>query len=294
MPLVEVWQSAPDGVHETHINDRSSLDAITRQLPDGFYSTFRTFGGCTRVLGLDAHLLRLYEPVAAPEVDVDSLRRQLRTLLERYRPGEARIRLVMTREGQAFIAIEPLKLLPPEVYRNGVRVETTGIQRQDPRLKSTSFIDRSDSERKHIAQEGIFEALLVKDGNILEGMTSNFFYVKSLGAERSEQRPLRRIQSKLSQRGDILCTAQDDILFGITRETVLAIAQGRGLPSRFEPLRRDQVETVDEAFITSSSRGIAPVVQIDNSPVGQGRPGPVTKELMAAYETYVLEHAEAI
>ena len=46
-------------------------------------------------------------------------------------------------------------------------------------LKSTAFIGVSDAERKHIAQEGIFEALLVKDGEILEGMTSNFFYVNT-------------------------------------------------------------------------------------------------------------------
>ena len=106
------------------------------------------------------------------------LRRQLLTLLEPYRPAEARVRLMMTKQGQVYIAIEPLRPLPREIYENGVRVETTELHRDHPSLKSTSFIMASASERKHIAHAGIFEALLVKDGKILEGMTSNFFYVK--------------------------------------------------------------------------------------------------------------------
>jgi branched-chain amino acid aminotransferase len=64
----------------------------------------------------------------------------------------------------------------------------------------------------------------------------------------------------------------------------------------YEPLRQDQVpvDVLREAFITSSSRGIVPVVQIDAIQVGQGSPGPITFDLMAAYESYVLAHAEPI
>src|SRR5687767_9241560 len=150
--------------------DMSSLDAITRQLPNGYYSTFRTYDGCTRVLGLSSHLQRLYDPVSKPDVNASTLRRRLLVLLESFRPDEARVRVVMTKQGQVYVAIERLIPLPPEVYEKGVRVETTEIQRISPHLKSTAFISASDSERKHITQEGIFEALLVKNGKILEGM----------------------------------------------------------------------------------------------------------------------------
>jgi branched-subunit amino acid aminotransferase/4-amino-4-deoxychorismate lyase len=51
---------------------------------------------------------------------------------------------------------------------------------------------------------------------------------------------------------------------------------------------------VSEAFLTSSSRGIVPIVQIDGVTVGQGRPGPITKQLSAAYEAYVVKKAENI
>ena len=93
------------------------------------------------------------------------------------------MRVMLTFDGQIHIAIEPLKPLPREVYEQGVRVETTALHRNDPRIKSTTFITASDEERKHLAQAGIFEALLVKNGKILEGMTSNFFY--SIRPERS-------------------------------------------------------------------------------------------------------------
>jgi branched-chain amino acid aminotransferase len=246
--------------------DMSSLDAITRQLPEGYYSTFRTYDGCTRVIGLSAHLRRL------PNTGASSLRRNLLHLLEPYRPGEVRVRMIETKQGQLYIAIEPLKLLPSDAYENGVRVETTSIQRNNPRAKSTSFISVSDRERKHIARAGIFEALLVKNGRILEGMTSNFFYVID----------------------DILFTAQKDILLGVTRTMVIRAARGRGVEVRYRALEVSQLPALKEAFITSSSRGIVPVIQIDDVRVGQGRVGRITKELMRAYDEYVMKKAEKI
>jgi branched-chain amino acid aminotransferase len=185
--------------------------------------------------------------------------------------------------GEVYIAIEPLKPLPREVYEKGVRVETTEIERDRPRVKSTAFIGQSDEERKNIAQKGIFEALLVKNGRILEGMTSNFFYVRpsSIRAPRVFQ-------------GARLYTAQRDILLGVTRRTVIRVARGRGVEVRYSALKLDQVSAVSEAFITSSSRGIVPVVQIDEVKVGEGKAGEVTKQLSAAYEAYVLRKAERI
>lgn len=272
-------------MEEIGFADATSLDVVTRQLPEGYYSTFRTFDGCTRVLGFTAHLRRLYEPVPTPDVSVSSLRRQLLALLEPYRPDEARVRLIMTKQGQTYIAIEPLKPLPGEVYEKGVRVETIAMHRESPRLKSTAFLGMSDAARKHIAQEGIFEALLVKDGRILEGMTSNFFYVNYHRASSA---------LRFARREVILGTARDDILLGVTRQTVIEIARSRGLEVRYQSLKRDQLEAASEAFITSSSRGIIPVIQIDQVTIGQGSPGPITKQLSAAYDAYVLAKAERI
>lgn len=263
-----------DKTHRTALTlpDVSSLDAITRQLPNGYYSTFRTYDSCTRVIGLSAHLRRL------PNVDASALRRSLLQLLEPFRSpkGEARVRVLLTFDGQLYMAVEPLRLLPHEIYEQGVHVETTSLHRNDPRIKSTTFISASNEERKHLAQAGIFEALLVKNGRILEGMTSNYFYVGQV--------------ANLPYLG----TAQRNILLGVTRRTVIRVARGRGVEVRYQPLKLSQLPAVDEAFITSSSRGIVPVIQIDRIKVGEGRPGRITKMLMAAYDEYVLKHAEKI
>jgi branched-subunit amino acid aminotransferase/4-amino-4-deoxychorismate lyase len=205
---------------------------------------------------------------------------------------------MMTEQGNVFVAIETLEPLPHEVYEKGVRVETIEIQRQSPRLKSTAFISTSDDERKHIAQEGIFEALLVKNGRILEGMTSNFFYV--LRPERSEAQSKGassaepQISFGSSAQREVLFTAQRNVLLGVTRGTVIRLARGRGVKVRYRSLKLNQLSEVNEMFITSSSRGVVPVVQINAVTVGQGRPGQITRMLMSAYDEYVLKHAEKI
>lgn len=287
MSSIQVWQITKDKSQELHLSQSASLDAITRQLPDGYYSTFRTFGHGTRVIGLQAHLGRLYEPAAAPDVDASNLRRQLLPLIEPYRADEARVRVVMTKQGQLYVMIEPLKKLAPEIYEHGVRVATTELERNTPRLKTTAFISASADERKQIAHEGIFEALMVRNGKITEGMTSNFFYVACPSTALVAKNAPRSAQDEVR-------TAQRDILLGVTRRMVIRVARAIKLEVRYQPLKRNQLEAAREAFITSSSRGVVPVIQIDEVMVGDGKPGQITRQLSAAYEAYVLEKAEGI
>ena len=264
--MIRTWKITKNQHEEIDFSERSSLDSITKQLPEGYYSTFRTYDGCTRVLGLTSHLKRL------PDIDASSLRRHLNQLLEPYRPGEARVRVMQTKQGGFYISIEPLKLLPRYVYEKGVRVETTEIQRKSPRVKSTAFIGQSETARSHLIQSNLFEALLTKNNKILEGITSNFFYITDR----------------------ILCTAQSDILLGVTRSNVIRVARKQGLEVRYNPLELTQLSAVEESFITSSSRGIVPVIQIDDVVVGEGHPGEITRMLMTAYDDYVLKSAEKI
>ncbi|MGB7874236.1 MAG: aminotransferase class IV [Anaerolineales bacterium] len=271
-----IWKlSTANGARGIDLPDISSLDAITRQVPQGYYSTFRTFDGGKRVLGLQAHLQRLYKPATTqrikPSVQEDKLRQYLVELLDNIR-GEAKVRVILTKAGQVYVVLEPLKPLAPEIYSNGVKVVTTDVQRENPRIKSTLFISASKSARAEISRSDNFEALLVRNDSILEGITSNFFYV----------------------RDGVLGTAQKEILLGVTRRTVLHIARGSGLGVVYRPLKRKQVSALSEAFLTSSSRGIVPIVQIDVMTVGEGVPGPVTKKLMDGYQTYVMRHAELI
>jgi branched-chain amino acid aminotransferase len=274
---IQLWElSTNAGEKKVDLPDMSTLDAITRQLPTGYYSTFRTFDGGKRVLGLQAHLRRLYEPAAVQNimvsVDADELRKYLSDVLNNAYSGEARVRVIMTQEGQVYVAIEALVPLPTEVYSQGVNVITTEVQREKPRLKSTAFITASNNKRTEISRSNIFDALLMRNGYILEGMTSNFFYIKN----------------------GVLGTARKNILLGVTRRTVLRVARGIGLDIEYRSLKREQVSVLSEAFLTSSSRGIVPIVQIDNVLVGERHPGPETKKLINGYQVYVMKYAELI
>ncbi|MEJ5223553.1 MAG: aminotransferase class IV [Anaerolineales bacterium] len=280
-PTLPIYQILPGGIPQSvHLPDATSLDVITRQLPDGLYTTFRTFGGRTRVIGLRAHLARLYDPLPAlqvtPHVAVDVLRRALAALLADFSADEARVRLVLTLQrdpGAVYAAFEPLRPLARSVYEHGVRVVTiTDLGRETPTLKSSAFISKSQQERAHLAQAQAFEGLLVKNGRILEGMTSNFFYV----------------------RDGVLGTARRGVLLGVTRSMVIAAARAAGISVVYRALPVAQVSGIHEAFITSSSRGVVPVVAVDDISIGAGHPGPVTQRLMDGYHALALRRAEKI
>lgn len=254
----------------------STLDEMTRELPQGFYTTFSTLSNGTKVLGLRTHLGRLYLPAMElrliPSVDEPTLRTRVADLAKMNLPSESRIRLILTKNnGMIYIAIQPFEPLSKQLYENGVKVITAELARQAPRVKDTGFISSSIAQRKQVGRN-VFEVLLTKNGKILEGMTSNFYAI----------------------RGKTLITAQSGILLGVTRRVILRLARGQGMSIRVAYRAPHVHEKFDEAFLTSSSRGVVPIVSIDNRSVGQGRVGKWTKMLSKAYQAYVEERSEQI
>src|SRR5688572_9508982 len=112
----------------------ASLDGITAQLPQGFYTTFSTLAQGTKVLGLKTHLQRLYLPAKAlklhPPVHERELRKRIAKLAQENLPGESRIRLVLTKDkGQLFIGIQPFEPLDESIYVAGVEIITMNLSR---------------------------------------------------------------------------------------------------------------------------------------------------------------------
>ncbi len=249
---------------------------MTRQLPPGLYSTFRTYDQRRRVIGLRQHLQRLYGPAERlgiePQVDAATLHRALAEALADLETEEARLRLILTYAGEVYLVVEPFTPLPPEVYARGVTVITVPLHREKAGLKSTAFIEASQEARLRVAESGVFEALLTHNGKILEGLTSNFFYVC----------------------GGALGTAGRGVLPGVTRRLVLRLARRGGVPIRYRALPLAEIPRLEEAFLTSSSRGVVPIVRIDAQPVGSGGVGEVTRRLGEAYQAHVQKIAEKI
>ncbi len=252
----------------------ASLDELTRDLPQGYYTTFSTLAQAGKVLGLRSHLQRLYIPAQEtglhPAVDESTLRARVANLVKENLPSESRVRLILTKDtGVVYVGIQPFKPHPEIIYTHGVRTVTSVITRHDPQIKDTGFITESVEQRKLLSKD-IFEILLTKNGKILEGMTSNFYGVK----------------------GRTIITARQGILAGVTRKAVLEIARGQGMSIEYRAPHVD--EKFNEAFLTSSSRGVVPIVSIDNKPVGQGSVGKWAKILSQAYQAYVEERSERI
>jgi branched-chain amino acid aminotransferase len=103
--------------------------------------------------------------------------------------------------------------------------------------------------------------LLDEQGRILEGLSSNFFYV----------------------RHNKLWTAPQGVLSGITRGLVLAAASAENLPVVFKAAPVTEIHKFDEAFITSSTRSVLPIQKINEFIIGKGEKGPVTQRLSNAY-----------
>lgn len=259
--------------------DLPDFDSITTSLPSGLYTTFRTYAERTKVIGLRAHLDRLYLPAKVQGI-VPALRKQedlretLADMLKRIDASEARVRLILdeTQEpGIIYVLLQPMDPLPPEVYRDGVSVEISKASRKKPSLKQTTFISESAFDRTRVGG-AVFEILLTNKGRILEGITSNFFYVLN----------------------GVLCTAGRGVLIGVTRQTVLALAKQNELTICYKALPLNDLPLVEEAFLTSSSRGVVPVVRIDGQLIEDGTVGEMTKKLMHLYNDEVLSLAEEI
>jgi branched-chain amino acid aminotransferase len=181
-----------------------------------------------------------------------------------------RFRITVPRDNpdRLILSLEPFKPLAPEVYASGVRCITLpNSARPNPVAKSTAWMH----DREHYTlPPGIFTGLLLdEDGHILEGLSSNFYAV---------------VDGKLR-------TAGAGVLPGIAQQIVFEIA-GDALPLETYAIHSADLPRLDEAFISSSSRGIVPVVEIDGLTIGSGKPGPITLALRERYLAWVQTHLE--
>ena len=270
--MILVWKMyfSPNGTTELEpirmVPAPKTLNSASMQLPSGVYTTFRTYSG-NQILPLIDHVHRLNESALLTgnriEIQHKALRDGLRAAIRDFTEGDTRIRITLDLEqnpGDVYLALEPLQTPSHEDYIQGVKTITYAYQRQNPRAKKTSII--RVAENLHHKLPGVYESLLLDDqGQILEGMSSNFFGV---------------VEGQIR-------TAGESILSGITRALVLDAAEILGIPVRFKAISKADVPGLEEAFLTSSSRSVLPIRQIDEIIIGKGKPGPVTQALIEAY-----------
>ena len=248
--------------------DADTLQQAAQSEPDGVYTVSNTQQG-QRVLLLDAHLDRLEESAAregfALQLPRARLRQALRNMINEAGFGEVRFRLSVPRAlpQELLITLEPWQPPPEGLRRAGVRcVVAPELSRNNPAAKGSAWLQQ---RRRFLLPPGCYEGLLTDPaGQILEGFSSNFYAV---------------------QAGE-LRTAAAGVLAGITRSIVLQLAPDI-LPLRLSPIHLDDLPQLEEAFLSSSSRGLLPIVQIDGQTIGEGRPGHYTQVISRACQRYV-------
>jgi branched-chain amino acid aminotransferase len=269
--MVDSFEVNPAGL--ARLEPSRSLADASAALPAGAYTTFRTYGG-DRVWRLDHHVRRLEESAALQghhgTVDPARLRRALAETLRATGHPESRFRVTFA-PPRLFVSVEPFAALPEAAYEEGVRCVTVAAHRDNPHSKDTRFVATAPQVYQALPPDAHEGLLAGEDGVLLEGLSSNFFAVRD-GA---------------------LCTEEERVLPGLTRALVLELAAPR-LPRGPRGLRREELPHAQEAFLTSASRGVLPVVRVDEVTVGNGRPGALTRELRAGFDARVLQEAETV
>ncbi|MBI4169666.1 MAG: aminotransferase class IV [Acidobacteria bacterium] len=275
--------------------ERAAVPALDRGFlfGDSVYETIRTYGG--RPFRLRDHLERLRRsaerlgiPHAAAPVEIE--REILRTVADAG-GGDAVVRVVLSRgpgpigyatDGcgppTAVVYVRPCPPLPDGWRGEGVDVAIVGVRRNsaaalDPAIKSSNLLNNflAWSEGRRL---GAFEPILLNaEERLTEGASSNVFLVRSG----------RLLTPRL----------EDGLLEGITRAVVLDLARRHGIPAEEASLGPDDLRGADEAFLTSTLKGIVPVRRCDGWPIRDGRPGPVTRRLLDLFDAAVQEETKA-
>ena len=254
---------------------------------DGLFEGIRVYGG--RVFKLDEHVARLYYSAKALNINIPATPQATREIiLETVRANghrEGYVRVTVTRgtglgldpkhiKGGAnvYISCEQLALYPPEMYENGLIVATVSTRLPspdviDPRVKCTGKYINNIMAKAEANRSGAGEGLmLTREGYVGEATGDNIFLVKN---------------------GQLLTPpATIGILQGITRDTVISLAEAVGI-SVLEPIMTQyDVYNADEAFLTGTAAEVIPAVEFDGRLIGDGKPGPITRQLMAAFREH--------
>jgi len=250
---------------------------------DGVFEGIRGYNG--RIFKLDEHLLRLYASAKAIMLDVPLGFSELKdAIIQTVRANKLRdsyIRVVVTR-GVGDLGLDPKKckvptlfiiagkieLYPAEIYEKGLDVVTVATRRNfteavNPAIKSLNYLNNIMAKIE-ANNAGASEGLMLNyEGYVSECTGENIFVVS---------------------RGSLVTPPiSAGVLGGITRNTVIEIADGIGLDVKEKDMTRYDIFTAEECFLTGTAAEIVPVISLDGRVIGTGKPGEITNRIRKEY-----------
>lgn len=242
----------------------------------GVFDYFRYLDGKARFL--NDHIDRFFRSaeemrMACPITKAD-LAEVVQQLILRNEQANGGIRFVMTGgySPDAYELASPNLMamaydfkLPDEAqFLHGCTVMLHDHERQLPRAKSIDYLEGIRILPLLKARGADYPLYVDRDGFVRESDRSNFFIVQD----------------------GCLITPVEDILLGITRKHLLLLAEQLGIPTEERPVSQAELLAADEAIIASSTKGAMPIRQVDGQLIGDGQPGPITRQIMAAWPAY--------
>jgi branched-chain amino acid aminotransferase len=261
---------------------------------DGVFEGIRAYNG--RVFKLKEHLDRLFYSAKAILLKIPMSHAELaKATVETCRKNKLRegyIRLIVTR-GVGTLGLNPrscknpsviiiagkIQVYPPELYAKGMDIVTVPTVRNlhsavNPAVKSLNYLNNILAKIE-ANNAGVEEAVMLNaEGFVAECTADNLFIIKSGGL----------FTPPLSA----------GALYGITRQTVIELAQAAGMKVSEPNLTRYDLFNADECFLTGTGAEIMPVVKIDNRVIGTGKPGKLTRELVEKYRALTNASGEPI
>jgi len=251
---------------------------------DGVFEGIRAYDGM--IFKLDNHIDRLFDSMKAIGIEnfplsKDELKKAVIETLRKNSLRDAHIRIIVTR-GTGRPGLDPRRSVrpsviimtypfPPWLGVKPLRVLTASIRRKSPysidaKIKSLNYLDNVLAKLQAVSA-GFDEALMLSlDGCVAEGTGENIFIVK--GEKLYTPPPIAA-------------------LHGITRATVMELANKMGFETIEKNLTLQEIYTADEIFLTGSGAEIVPVKEIDGRKIGTKAPGPITHKIIETYKKYV-------
>ncbi len=257
---------------------------------------YRVFTACRtyreKIFRLKDHLDRLYNSASiihmTPPVDRDRLEQLLTEAVKRNRAaglaGDLLIDIIFSgglagatmkqsgRGGFLYMAIQELEPPPPEVYEKGLALATHPHQRIYADVKLLNYVGAILAHQTVVRQFETDDVVFIDPSDnqtILEGSTFTVFFVNAAG--------------------ELLTHPLDgSVLDSITRRVVLELLRPRSeFTVREVPIYVNQVPSLREAFLVSTSRNVVPITRIDATLIGNAKPGPITRVIMNAFQEYL-------
>jgi branched-chain amino acid aminotransferase len=251
---------------------------------DGVFEGIRAYNG--RVFRLKEHLDRLYDSAKTidlhPPLSKEELAEVICELLRKNKLDNAYIRPIISR-GVGDLGLDPRKCPKPSViviatswgamygdlYDKGLRAITVSVRRNPaealpPNVKSLNYLNNILAKIEANYKGGDEAIFFDTNGYISEGSGDNLYVVKN---------------------GEILTPQTLNNLRGVTRMVLIELARSLGITVKEQNLGYFDLYSADEVICTGTAAEVAPITWVDGRVIGTGRPGPVTRQLMAAFKT---------